>query len=76
MSHPGLHHTGNATATVTAARPVADGEIDVDNPAAATMSADGAASSVLKKGSTIKMEPRILVFRRNMRYYNSVWAVD
>jgi hypothetical protein len=28
-----------------------------------------------KKGSTIKTEPRILVFRRNTRYYNLVWAV-
>ena len=29
-----------------------------------------------KKGSAIKMKPRILVFRRLMQYYNSVWAVD
>jgi hypothetical protein len=42
--------SGNATATVMAARPVANGGIDVDNPAAADMSADDAASSMLKKG--------------------------
>jgi hypothetical protein len=29
-----------------------------------------------KKGRTIKTEPRILIFRRNTQYYNSVWAVD
>ena len=29
-----------------------------------------------KKGSAIKMEPRILVFRRSTRYYNLVSAVD
>ncbi len=67
--------SGNAAGTVMAAGPVADGGIDVDNPAAAAMSADDAASSILEKGSTIKTEPRILVFRRNTRYYNSVWAV-
>ncbi len=39
-----------AAATVTAAGPVADGGIDVDNPAAAAMSADDAASSMLEKG--------------------------
>ena len=42
--------SGNAAATVTAARPVADGGIDVDNPAGAAMSADDAASSMLEKG--------------------------
>jgi hypothetical protein len=42
--------SGNAAATVTAAGPVADGRIDVDNPAAAAMSADDAATSMLEKG--------------------------
>jgi hypothetical protein len=42
--------SGNAAVTVTAAGPVANGGIDVDNPAAATMSADDAASSMLEKG--------------------------
>ncbi len=42
--------SGDAAATVTAARSVADGGIDVDNPAAAAMSADDAASSMLEKG--------------------------
>ena len=42
--------SGDAAATVTAAGPVADGGIDVDNPAAAAMSADDAASSMLEKG--------------------------
>jgi hypothetical protein len=42
--------SGDAAATVTAAGPVADGRIDVDNPAAAAMSADDAASSMLEKG--------------------------
>ncbi len=55
---------------------MADGRIDVDDPAAATISADDAASSMLGKGRAIKTEPRILVFRRNTRYYNSVWAVS
>jgi hypothetical protein len=68
--------SGNAAATVTVAGPVADGGIDVDNPAAAAMSASDAASSMLEKGKHNKTEPRILVFRRNTRYYNSVWAVD
>jgi hypothetical protein len=67
--------SGNAAATVMAARSVADGGIDVDDPAAAAISADDAASSMLEKGRAIKTEPRILVFRFNMRYYNSVWAV-
>jgi hypothetical protein len=44
----------NAAATVMAARSVADGGIDADDPAAAAMSADNAASSMLEKGSTIK----------------------
>ncbi len=38
-----------AAATVTAAGSVADGGIDIDVPAAATMSADDAASSMLEK---------------------------
>jgi hypothetical protein len=43
--------SGDAAATVTAAGPVADGGIAVDNPAAAAMSADDAASSImLEKG--------------------------
>jgi hypothetical protein len=42
--------SGDATAMVTAAGPVANGGIDVDNPAAAAMSADDAASSMLEKG--------------------------
>ncbi len=43
--------SGNAVATVTAARSVADGGIDIDVPAAAAMmSAMAAASSMLKKG--------------------------
>jgi hypothetical protein len=65
----------NATATVMAARPVANGGIDIDNPAVAAMSTDDAASSMLEKGKHKKTEPSILVFRRNTRYYNSVWAV-
>ncbi len=39
----------DAAATVTAARSVADGGIDVDDPAAATRS-DDAVSSMLEKG--------------------------
>ncbi len=39
----------NATARVTAARSVADGGIDVDDPAAAARS-DDAVSSMLEKG--------------------------
>jgi hypothetical protein len=39
----------NAAATVMAARSMADGGIDVDNPAAAARS-DNAASSMLEKG--------------------------
>ncbi len=46
--------SGNAAATVTAAGPVADGGIDVENPAAAAMSADDAASSMLEKGKSDK----------------------
>jgi hypothetical protein len=46
--------SGDAAATVTAAGSVADGGIDVDNPAAATMSADDAASSMLEKGKCDK----------------------
>jgi hypothetical protein len=37
--------SGDAAVMVTAAGPVANGGIDVDNPAAAAMSADDAASS-------------------------------
>ncbi len=40
----------NAAATVMAARPVADDGIDIDNPAAAAMSADDAAFNMLEKG--------------------------
>jgi hypothetical protein len=29
-----------------------------------------------KKGRAIKTEPKILVFRRNMLYYNLLWAID
>ncbi len=46
--------SGNAAATVTAAGPVANGGIDIDNPAAAAMSADDAASSMLEKGKRNK----------------------
>ncbi len=67
--------SGNAAATMTAARSVAGSRIDVDDPAAAAISADDATSSMLGKGRAIKTEPRILVFRCNTRYYNSVWAV-
>jgi hypothetical protein len=42
--------SGDAAAKVTAAGPVADGGKDVDNPAAAAMSADDAAYSMLEKG--------------------------
>jgi hypothetical protein len=69
--------SGDAAAMVTAAGPVADGRIDVDNPAAAAMSADDAASSMLEKGKHNKNGTKDIgmVFRRNTRYYNSVWAV-
>jgi hypothetical protein len=60
--------SGNAAATVTAARSVADGRIDVDDPAAATIPADDAASIMLEKGRAIKTETRILVFRCNTQY--------
>jgi hypothetical protein len=60
---------------VAAAGSVADGGID-DDPTAAARSDEDAASSMLKKnGITIKTEPRILIFRRSTRYYNSVWAI-
>ncbi len=68
--------TGNAAATVMAAGPVANGGIDFDNPAAAAMSQMMQHPACWKKGSTLKAELRILVFRRNTRYYNSVWAVN
>ena len=58
-----------AAAMVMAAWSVAKGRLDGDDdPTAAAMSADDAASSMLEKGSCNKMEPRILVFRRNRRY--------
>ena len=63
-----------AAATETAARSVADEGIDVDDLTAAAISDD--AASMLEKGITIKIEPRILVFRCSTRYYNLVWAVD
>ena len=44
----------DASATVTAARSVADGGIDDDDPAATAMSADDAASSMLEKGKRNK----------------------
>jgi hypothetical protein len=50
--------SGDATATVTAAGPVADGGIVGDNPAAAAMSADDAASSMLEKGKHNKNETK------------------
>ena len=68
----------DAAATVMASGSVADGRIDEDDdPAAAVMSAEDAASSMLalEKESAIKTKPRILVFRRSTRYYNSVWAI-
>ncbi len=68
--------SGNAAATVMAAGLVANGGIDVDNPAAAAMLQMMQHPACWEKGSTIKVELRILVFRRNTRYYNSVWAVD
>jgi hypothetical protein len=43
-----------AAVTVTAAGSVADGGIDIDVPAAAAMSADDAASSMLEKGKDNK----------------------
>ena len=48
------HCRGNAAATVTAARSVANDGIDVDDPAATAMSADDSASSVLEKGKRNK----------------------
>jgi hypothetical protein len=66
-----------SAAMVTAARSVADDEIDIDDPAGAAARADDAASSsMLEKGKPNKTEQRILVFRRSTQYYNSVWAVD
>ncbi len=46
--------SGDAAVTMMADGPVADGGIDVDNPAAAAMSADDAASSMLEKGKRNK----------------------
>ncbi len=43
-----------AAATVTAAGSVANGRIDINVPAAAAMSADDAASSILEKGKDNK----------------------
>jgi hypothetical protein len=48
----------DASATVTAARSVADGGIDDDDPAEAAMSADDAASSMLEKGKRNKNETK------------------
>jgi len=59
--------SNDAVAMVTAARTVADGGIDGSPPQRVSPHA-----SSWKKGIAIKMEPRILVFRRNRRYYNSV----
>ena len=57
-----------------AAQSLIDNEIVIDDPKAAAISDDAASSMRL----AIKTEPRILVlvFRRNIRYYNSVWAVN
>ncbi len=44
----------DAAATVMAAGSVANGGIDADDPAAAAMSADNAASSMLEKGKRNK----------------------
>ena len=44
----------DAAATVTTARSVTDDGIDVDDPAAAAMSADDAASSMQEKGNCNK----------------------
>ena len=44
----------DAAATVMAAGSVADGGIDADDPAAAAISADNAASSMLEKGKRNK----------------------
>jgi len=49
---------------------------DDDDPGATTMSADDAASSMVEKEKRNKTSPRILVFRRFTRYYNSVWAIS
>ncbi len=64
----------DAAATITADRSVANGGIDVDDPAAAARS-DDAASSMLKKRKGNKTDRRIFVFRHNTWYYNSVWAI-
>jgi hypothetical protein len=51
--------SSDAPATVMAAGPVANGRIDVDNPAAAAMSADDSASSImLKKGKRDKNQTK------------------
>ncbi len=63
----------DATAMVTAARSVADGGIDIDDPAAATRS-DDAASSMLEKGKGNKNGSEY-IGRRNTWYYNLVWAI-
>ena len=63
----------DAVATVKAARTVADGGIDGLPPDEYPHMQHPAC---WKKGSAIKTEPRILVFRRLTRYYNLVWAVD
>jgi hypothetical protein len=63
----------DAVATVKVARTVADGGIDGLSPDEYPHMQHPAC---WKKGSAIKAEPRILVFRRLTRYYNLVWAVD
>jgi hypothetical protein len=58
--------SNDAAAMVTDARTVADGGIDC--PPHGQVSPH-AASVMLKKRIVIKTDPRILVFRRNTRYY-------
>jgi hypothetical protein len=61
----------DAAATVTAARTVADGGIEGLPPRRVS---PHDASTRWEKGIAIKTEPRILVFRRNTRYYNWVYV--
>ena len=65
--------SGDAVATVKAARTVANGGIDGLPPDEYPHMQHPAC---WKKGSAIKTEPRILLFRRLMRYKKLVWAVD
>jgi hypothetical protein len=60
-------------ATVTTAWSVADDGID--GPPPRPVSPHAASSMLKKNGIAIKTEPRILIFRRSKRYYNSVWAI-